>query len=208
MKKTAIILASLLLAACGDGPDFNVKVKGSAPIVKQELAKIGSGSANLGGVAPVSLASEGDALVFTVPAKEGYDAGRVKLAFTEESGLTKVDVTVDMPAVPMGPNQVLSEQKVESELRKGLKIWARDYGKFGTGASTDNIEVTMAAVAIAAQAADTNGIFFAGNGGSNDWAAGSTRDWDDASYDDGGGWGADSGADDYYADDGGWGAGG
>lgn len=208
MKKTAIILASLSLASCGDGPDFNVKVRGDASLVKQELAQIAGGSAGLGGVAAVTLTSESDALVFTVPAKQGYDPGRVKLAFSEEGGLTKVDVTVDMPEVPMGGNMVLSEQKVESELRKGLKVWARDYGKMGTGASTSSIELTMAAVAIAAQDADTNGLYFASDGSGSEWAADSSSDWDETAYDEGGEWGSDSASGEYSEDDGGWGNGG
>ena len=206
MKKTAIILASLALTACGEsGPDFDVGVRGDAAAIKQELAQIAGSTSGIGGVAPIALSSEGDSLVFTVPAKDGYDPGRIKMDFSQGEGITKVAVTVDMPMVPMGDNMVLSEEKVEFELRKALKIWGSKYGDFGTAASRDTLEANMAAVAIAAQGADTGSLFY--TGGTSDWAAGSTSDWDEASYDDGTGWGADSGADDYYADDGGWGAG-
>lgn len=143
--------------------------------------------------------------MFTVPAKDGYDPGPIKMDFSQGEGVTQGAVTVDMPMVQMGDNMVLSEEKVEFELRKALKVGGKKYGDFGAAASRDTLETNMAAVAIAAQGADTGGLFY--TGGTSNWAAGSTSDWDDASYDDGGGWGADSGADDYYADDGGWGAG-
>ncbi|UOR16194.1 hypothetical protein [Qipengyuania aquimaris] len=200
MRQWVALAAALGLAACGGGSDFSVKVKGDASAVKQNLAKAGGGS-SLTGVAPATMTSDADSLVFKIAAAPGYDPAEIRFEFLQEGEQTKVDVTVDVPEVSMGANEYLSESKVEGELRKNLNSWARDYNKSGSMASTGEIALTMSLVGVAAQQVNIDNVHFA-----SDWSAGEAREvdydnWAGAGEDESG-WAADA-----SYDDGGWGDG-
>jgi hypothetical protein len=211
MRYLVLGAATLAVAGCGssNSTDFTIEVQGNASSVKQRLATLHFTSESAIGIAPVTMASDGDALVFTIPAEEGYDPGEVKMGFAQNGPVASIAVAVDMPAVTMGAGQYLSEAKVEDSLEEELADWAKRYRTAGTGANTENLELTMAAMAIAAQRVNVNSVAFAGDFGGTEWGA-DDSEWDeggsDYAYESSGdsGWGAGT---DVSYDDGGWGSG-
>lgn len=197
MRYLGLGMAALGLAGCGSAntTDFTVDVHGDTSTVKQRLAKIHHTSQSATGIKAVTMAAEGDVLTFTVPADEGYDPAEVKMTFAQKGPMTGIDVAISVPAVPMGINEYLSEDKVENAIEEELRSWAQRYRTAGTGASTETLELTLTTVAVAAQRVDVNSIGFASDFGAADWS------------DSDGGW-ADSGSDYAYeaSSDAGWGS--
>lgn len=219
MRKIAVVAAMLALSACGSsGPDFNVEVSGEAHNIKQQLASLNQMSAGAAGLAAVKVANDGDDLVYTIPAADGHDPGTIRLSFLQEGSKTNLGVTVDVPMVPMGGDLYLSEDKVENELKTTLRNWAGRYGNAGSSADTTELEIMLAAVAVAAQRADADKLVLASNFDSSDWGSTSDSGWSDeseleteVSAEDG--WGSEAAPEAettdpniIEVDDGGWGA--
>ena len=210
--KWVVPFLALALGACG-GTDFSVTVKGDRGEVMENLAGAEDGSA-VGLVSSAVMTVEDDSLIFTVAAADGYDPAEVRFDFTQDGGNTVIDVAVDVPQVPMGADQYLSEWKVENELRKNMRSWAKRYSS-GEDAGTSDIALTLALVAMVAQQVQLDDVYagggfgFAEFGGGDGWGSdteGSSADFDTASYDS-----ADYESDDEWSDntgydDGGWGS--
>lgn len=202
-------VAALALAGCGDGSDFSVQVNGDAGSAMESLASASNGS-GFAGISPAMMTADADSLTFQIAAADGYDPAEIRMDFVQEGQNTTIDVAVDVPQVPMGGNEYLSEWKVEQELRKNLRAWARQYGKVGSAASTSEIALTLSLVAVAAQRVDLNDVFMAGGYDAGAWENelagwGSDTSTPDTDYDSD--YASDSGwSDEDSYSDGGWGA--
>lgn len=152
MRLSALIgFAALLLAGCGKGgEDFAVDVERSPAKVSgllRELTFTDEQQALKGFRIATTRPGERE-IVFTIPAVErpgkptGESVIRLTLEPVRDGAATRIHAAVDVPPVRimMGqPNKVLSEMKVERELRLAL----RDLS------STKDLHALLAAVAIA-----------------------------------------------------------
>ena len=214
MRNWVVSLAALALAGCGssNSTDFTLDVSGNASAMKQNLAVMHDQTLSLPGVLAATMTSDAEGLTFTIPAADGYDPAEIRMDFTQQGPSTRIAVAVDVPQVDMGAAQYLSEEKVEAELKKNLLAWKEQWRMTGDAASTKELQLTLALVALAAQQVDPAKAYMGGFdgfdfGAMESEAAGWGEDNELPERDypaDDGGWGADASGD---GDDGGWGAG-
>lgn len=154
-------LPLFLLAACGSGgEDFAVDVEASPAKVFAPLTRIDFEMARraLQGIEiRQSQPGEGEVL-FTIPSltmagKHREDSViRLRLEPMEDGKATRIHASVDVPAVAimMGqPNMVLSEAKVEDELRKLLEGLGRKLANATDTDASRGLSDLLTAVAIA-----------------------------------------------------------
>lgn len=147
-SRAALGLLAGLLGGCGPTEDFSVGVKQSPAEV---IAAIGDIDFSLEkerlGNFEVAITRPSDhEIVYTIPAYEFTKSkGESVIHLTLEpldGGSTRIHAVVDVPAVRMlvgEPNKVLSEHKVEQELRTVLT----------RSASADKMHALLTAVAVA-----------------------------------------------------------
>lgn len=117
------------LAGCGpSGPDFTEPAKVPAAMLVDEFAALASLSSPLTeagyGSSRVRVERRGKSeLLFTIPSSESKDGSTFLLQFTpgQQPLHSEVKVTIEVPALPMGVNKVLSEQKVEDYFQRHTK---------------------------------------------------------------------------------------
>ena len=214
MRNWVASLAALALAGCGssNSTDFTLEVSGNASAMKQNLAMMNDQTLSLPGVLAATMTSDAEGLTFSIPAADGYDPAEIRMDFTQQGPSTQIAVAVDVPQVDMGAAQYLSEEKVEAELKKNLLAWKEQWRMASDAASTSELQLTLAIVAMAAQKVDPSSAY-AGSFDSFDFGAmesqeagwGEHTELPEGDYPaDDGGWGSDGSGD---GDDSGWGAG-
>lgn len=152
---------ALALAGCGRGSeDFTVQVSRSPAEVMALLGQVDIHELGIvisGIKLKVTRPSEGE-LLFSMPtSKYPGDKGEnseilIRLEPVNDGKGTVLHVAVDVPPVPvlMGePNMVLSEKKVEKELRKVLVSFGKHFSaRQGTGGDQEELSKLLFALAV------------------------------------------------------------
>lgn len=140
MHRFLVAGLSLALMACGGGDDFTVDVEQPAARAFGQLSSLDGGMVRQILALPTpqrTTPGEGEVL-YTIPASGGYEDAT--LAFRVEpvgDNRSRVHVNVEMPSVKArigGIEKMLSEPRVEAELRRRMEKWA-DGMKSGDGHS-------------------------------------------------------------------------
>lgn len=147
-----VLLASAMLAGCGNGggTDFTVNIARAPDDVVMAIAGIDSALTGGTDFKPVRReVGEGRTIRLVLPAADGNEDGTISMEVTEDGkGGSFLAVAVDLPAVRNG-NLVLSEAKAENVLEEAFREWGK---KFDTGsASTMGVDLALGAVAVATQ---------------------------------------------------------
>lgn len=211
MRNWIIAIAATALAGCGSGgSDFSVTVAGDGPTIKRQLAAMDTRGFGSGFGSSVRTETGDDHLRFIIPTAQGYDDAEIMMAFAPNGDATNIEVTVEVPLVEMGDDMALSEEKVEKELKRLMREWAKNYRESGPNASTTELGFTIGAVSVLAQQIEPGeDSVFASPPQNGGWGS-------DTGYDDeeSGGWGSDAtkaaGKSSSYSggsSDAGWGAG-
>lgn len=167
IRRIALLsLSSALLSACGLGDgnpeDFVIETKASPDKVVAALSDVSfSETQLLFGKVPITRERDREGeLGWTIQssdfADKPGDPGKVALTFEPGPGGqgTRIHVAISVPPVKMlmgKANQVLSEEKVETEFRKALGQLAKNLDSHGdTGPAAVAIGRLLGAVAVAA----------------------------------------------------------
>ncbi len=162
-KVASLTLGAAMVAGCSGGEDFAVDVQAPAQAVHAALGDLHSSSlpSMLNLSAADKSSPEPGQILYSIPARGKSNPATILFDVDElKPARSRITVSVDIPAVKVSVNEIVSEDKVEQYLEEELRAWAVTRSKGQSGLlEIDAMQSSMGSLAVALQyAGDLNAL--------------------------------------------------